>query len=153
MSSYSRNWLDKLVDFVYQYEFHCDEVFREIVKYSSRKRYFVSNYGVVVSLYYNRWRIIKPSKDKDGYLFVSLWYNGKRIHKGIHQLVAECFIINPDPKEKTQIHHKDFNILNNKASNLIYLTPKEHREIHNKHNKEVIEVQLNANRKNCLVSS
>lgn len=149
----NNKWLDKLVEFVYQYDFTENEEFREIVKYSCRKRYFVSNKGTVISLYHKKWQVLKPSYDKDGYLFVNLWYNGRRIHKGIHQLVAECFLINPAPTEKTQIHHKDFNPLNNKVSNLVYVTPIEHRQIHAKHDKEVAEMRLNADRQNSKVSS
>ena len=46
------------------------------------------------------------------------------------------------------IHHKDFNRKNNKASNLVYVSPKEHRLIHDNHDKEIAERNrnLNANR-------
>ena len=48
----------------------------------------------------------------------------------IHRLVAEVFCFNPDLENKTEVHHKDVNSLNNRADNLIWLTPEEHREIH-----------------------
>lgn len=144
---------DKLLTMVSQYDFQEGEIIREITNYNSNGRYYCSNYGNIVTLYYNHWRLIKPQLDKDGYLYVNLWYKGSRTHKGIHQLVAECFLVNPAPTEKTQVHHKDFNPLNNKVSNLVYVTPKEHRQIHAQHDKEVAEMRLNADRQNSKVSS
>ena len=143
-------FLDKLLNFVNQYDFQEDEVFRELKNYNFDCRYFVSNYGNVITLYYNNWKLLKPQLDKDGYLYLKLSYKGKRKRKAIHQLVAECFLVNPAPTEKTQIHHLDYNPLNNYYLNLQYVSPKEHRAIHKKHNKELAEKQLNnnANRKN-----
>ena len=143
MGSNNRNWLDKFVEFVQQYDFKEDEEFREIVNYSCRKRWFISNYGTIITLYYGKWRIRKPEHNKkDGHLYIKLDYNGKRITKGVHQLVAECFIKNSAPTIKTQIHHIDFNPLNNYYLNLCYVSPKEHRAIHEKHNKELVEKRL-----------
>lgn len=142
MSCKKSCFLEKLITFVSQYDFKDGEIIREITNYNSNGRYYVSNYGNIITLYYNKWRLIKPSKDKDGYLFVSLWHKGHRIHKGIHQLVAESFLDNPAPTVKTQIHHIDFDPLNNKACNLMYVSPKEHRAIHDRHNKEIAEKRI-----------
>lgn len=155
MSSKKICFLDKLLTMVSQYDFQEGEIIREIKNYNSNGRYYCSNYGNVITLYYHQWRLVKPSKDKDGYLFVSLWYKGHRIHKSIHQLVAECFLVNPAPTVKTQIHHIDFDIHNNRANNLIYVSPKEHKAIHDKHYLEIAEERLNADRerKNNQISS
>ena len=131
---------DKLLIMVSQYDFQEGEIIREIKNYNSNGRYYCSNYGNIVTLYYNHWRLVKPQKDKDGYFYVRLWHNGNRIHKGIHQLVAECFLVNPDPAVKTQIHHIDFNPHNNRADNLVFVSPKEHRAIHDKHYLEISRV-------------
>ena len=62
-----------------------------------------------------------------------------RINKGLHQLVAECFLKLPDNSNSYEVHHKDFNPYNNNVSNLIYLTPEEHRKIHAEHDKMLRE--------------
>lgn len=61
-------------------------------------------------------RILKPYEDKDGYLMVNLTFNGKRRFVGVHRLVAETFIPNPD--NLPQVNHKDENKQNNVVSNL-----------------------------------
>ena len=131
MSSNKISLFDKFMTMVSQYQFKEGEVIKEIDKYNSNGRYYISNYGNVITLCHNVWRLKKPEKDKDGYLFVSLWYKGKRIHKGIHQLVAEYFLVNPAPQEKTIIHHIDFNRLNNREDNLMFVSPQEHYKLHN----------------------
>ena len=135
-SSIKLNLFDKFMIMVCEYPFQDDEVIKEITKYNSNGRYYISNYGNVITLCFGRWMIKKPEKDKDGYLVVGLWYHGHRVKKAIHQLVAEAFVVNPAPKEKTLIHHIDFNPLNNKAFNLVYVSPSEHRKIHEQHKKE-----------------
>lgn len=66
--------------------------------------------------------IIHPQEDKDGYLMANL-HNGKqRRYVGIHRLVAEAFIDNPN--NYPQVNHKDENPLNNCVDNLEWCTPK-----------------------------
>lgn len=140
MSKQRINLLDKLLTLVSQYDFQEGEIIREVKNYNSNKIYYVSNYGTIITLHYNQWRVRKPFRSKrDGHLYIKLYQDGKRVNKGIHQLVAESFITNSAPEEKTQIHHIDFNPLNNKSNNLMYVSPKEHRELHNKHDKELAE--------------
>lgn len=79
--------------------------------------YQISNYGNVKSLKYGKERILKPRKDKDGYLRVGLYINGKGKDYTIHRLVALYFILNND-LFKTQINHKDENKENNNVNNL-----------------------------------
>lgn len=50
-------------------------------------------------------RVLKPCKDKDGYLRVHLWKNGKGKRFGVHRLVAQAFIPNPD--NLPCVNHKD----------------------------------------------
>ena len=61
-----------------------------------------------------------------GYRSVKLTFNNskqKRFY--VHRLVAEHFINNPDPKNKTFVNHKDGNKLNNCVENLEWMSPRE----------------------------
>ena len=70
--------------------FYVDNRNNEIIDY--RGLYQVSNFGNVKNIKTNK--ILKPRKDKDGYLDVSL---NKR-HFRVHRLVAYMFIENNNPK-------------------------------------------------------
>ena len=48
---------------------------------------------------------MKLGTDKDGYKKVQLSYEGNKIYKRVHVLVAEAFIPNPD--NLPIVHHKD----------------------------------------------
>ena len=61
-----------------------------------------------------------------GYRSIKLTFNNskqKRFY--VHRLVAEHFINNPDPKNKTFVNHKDGNKLNNCIENLEWVSPRE----------------------------
>lgn len=70
-------------------------------------------------------RILKPEKNKGGYLIVHLSKNGKRKVYTIHRLVALAFIPNDTPEHKTQINHLNEVKTNNHYLNLSWVTPKE----------------------------
>lgn len=61
-------------------------------------------------------RILKPSKDGSGYLFVKFYKKGKIKNMKIHRLVADAFLQNPD--NLPLVNHKDENKLNNNVENL-----------------------------------
>ena len=65
---------------------------------------------------YKRKKFLKPSTDKDGYLYVDLHKNGKHKKFRIHRLVAEAYIPNID--NLPMINHKDENKANNCLQNL-----------------------------------
>lgn len=72
------------------------------------------------------------SPDTNGYLMTKFSNNGKRTPPiRIHRLTAETFVPNDSPNVKTIVHHKDGDILNNNYTNLIWVTPEEHKKIHN----------------------
>lgn len=65
-----------------------------------------------------------------GYHFYSIFFKGKQYTLYTHKLVAEYFLLNPDPKNCTIVHHKDDNKLNNNFNNLEWINNKEHCQIH-----------------------
>ena len=72
--------------------------------------YEVSSYGRVRSLdrfYYrlHKGKVLSPTKDRYGYLTVTLNYNGKSKTIKIHRLVAQAFLPNPD--NLPQVNHKN----------------------------------------------
>ena len=80
--------------------------------------YSVSNYGEVRN---NRTgKLMKPSKNEKGYLHINLTKNGKRKAMRINRLVAQVFI--PNPENKPQVNHIDFNRENNCVNNLEWVT-------------------------------
>ena len=69
-------------------------------------------------------RPLKTHLERSGY--VTVWMNGD--HFQLSRVIAEQFIVNPDPEHKTQVDHRDQNPLNNSLSNLVWVTPKENNE-------------------------
>lgn len=71
-------------------------------------------------------RMLKPEKVQGGYLRVTLWSrDGNKIKPRIHRLVAEAYVPNPDPQNKTDVDHIDGKKSNNRAYNLRWVTPQE----------------------------
>lgn len=77
-----------------------------------RNQYQISTFGNVKNSKTNK--ILKPRKDKDGYLDVTL----KGRHFRIHRLVASMFVENLNPKQNNLVNHKDENTSNNNVENL-----------------------------------
>ena len=101
------------------------EEWRDIEDYKGL--YQVSNMGRVKSLERTVWngrgyyvtiheRILKPKKDRGGYLQVHLCKDGKAKFYTVHKLVATVFCENPEGY--TEINHKDEDKTNNNADNL-----------------------------------
>lgn len=64
---------------------------------------------------------LKPwTRPRDGRKYVSLIVNGKRLTRGVHQVVADAFL-GPRPQGR-EVNHKDGDKTNNHASNLEYTT-------------------------------
>lgn len=76
--------------------------------------YEVSNYGRVANA--NTGRDLSPSPDKNGYLRVALYHNGKRHDVFVHRLVARAFFLNYAPG--IEVKHKNDNKNDNTVLNL-----------------------------------
>lgn len=90
--------------------------------------YEVYDDGRIYSNY--RHKFLKPSLTLFGYLEVCLFIDRKPQRFRIHQLVALCFI--PNPNKLPMVNHIDGNKLNNNVSNLEWCTAYEN----NKHARE-----------------
>ncbi|HGV3787579.1 TPA: HNH endonuclease signature motif containing protein [Escherichia coli] len=70
-----------------------------------------------------------PSKERDGRRYQSFKINGKLFSVRIHEAVFVLFHNRPIAEGK-EIHHRDGNPANNAIDNLIELTRKQHKRIH-----------------------
>lgn len=125
------------------------EVWKAIEGYEGL--YEVSNLGRVKSLerYENarigvlrkrKERFLKYFLDKDGYEKVTLSKNHKLKTIGVHRLVAETFIENPE--KKPQVNHIDEDKTNNSSMNLEWVTQIENVN-HGTRNKRISEAMTN----------
>lgn len=124
------SFFEKLLSMFQEYEFQADEQIMMINAEYSKGRYYITNYGNVLSLCQNKWRLMAKTLDKDGYYYVSFQQGRRRIKQYIHRLVAEYFVVNPAPQEKKIVHHKDKQKTNNHYSNLQWCDAKEHYKLH-----------------------
>lgn len=109
-----------------------EEIWKPVVGYEGS--YSVSNKGGVRSLE----RVVKRSngtpmplpeitlrqhKNWKGYPTVSLWGNGKKVSRTVHQLVAEAFV--PNPRGNPWVLHRNDDKDDNSSGNLYWGTPSE----------------------------
>lgn len=92
------------------------------------ERYEVSNTGKVRSLNFNRTGKTQELKlSFKEYVKVQLWKTGnpKPTDCLVHKLVAEAFIPNDNPQEKTEVNHINEDTHDNRVENLEWVTPKQ----------------------------
>ena len=157
MSNYRQYWVGCFRQLAYSilfliYKIMETEIFKNIIWFEWL--YQISNKGNVKSLerkvkwWHNNLRIekeklLKPYNAK-WYLYIELsneWIRKKYL---IHRLVANAFI--PNPENKKEVNHIDWNKLNNNIENLEWNTQSENRkhcvDILNKNCKIVIQYDL-----------
>ena len=101
---------------------HADEQWQPI-----NDDYHVSNYGRIKSFKQRRTgKILKPSLNMDGYLFLHISIGGERKYFSVHVLVAKAFIPNPD--NKPEVNHRIGWKLNCYVGNLEWSTHEENME-------------------------
>ena len=86
--------------------------------------YEVSNFGRVRRLHKTTPpRILQPSLDKYGYLYVNLWHKCNSRKCKVHRLVAVAFI--PNPESKPEVNHRNGIKTDNHVENLEWATARE----------------------------
>lgn len=85
--------------------------------------YYINKIGQVKSMRSfkgTKEKILKGSKNQQGYKTINMIKNGKVYTKTLHRLLAQTFI--PNPNNYPCINHIDGNILNNSLDNLEWCT-------------------------------
>lgn len=78
----------------------------------------------------------------NGYDYINTNWKGKQWQKGLHRIVAEVFV--PGKSDiNTEVHHIDGNKKNNSASNLQWISKKEHRARGNEAVERSINTKIN----------
>lgn len=95
-----------------------EKIVRDVVGYEGL--YSVDIFG---NVYKTNGKELTQSKNKFGYMFVSLTKDGKQKQHRIHRLVAQAFI--PNPQHKEQVNHIDGDKTHNTVWNLEWCTCKE----------------------------
>ena len=85
-------------------------------------KYLISNFGRIKTLQGKHEKLKTQQVNNNGYYRVALWKDGKRSTMSVARLVGLAFIPNDDPKNKTTIHHKNFDKSLNTVDNLQWLS-------------------------------
>lgn len=89
-------------------------------------RYAVSNYGRLKGFWIKPFRLCRIQVHNDEfkkYLVIALCKNKKKYKTGVHRLVAQAFI--PNPEDKPEVNHIDGDKQNNRVENLEWVTGSE----------------------------
>lgn len=95
--------------------------------------YEVSNLGRVNSLFTRKGKIMKPKVERDGYLRIGFWKEGKQKYYNVHRLVAEAFLLEKQDYQN-QINHINKIKSDNRVENLEWVSTIEnhfHKNLNN----------------------
>lgn len=105
------------------------EKFKQICINDKYIPYLISSYGRIFSINYrhrkNSCIKLKTKIDDDGYEFIVIHYDNISYGFEVYRMLANMFIENDDPINKTQVNHIDGNKINNYIFNLEWVTPKD----------------------------
>jgi len=94
------------------------EIWNKIIIDDENTKYSISSYGNIRNDITGL--ILKPFKNHDDYLVITLYHKGKKYLRRINILVAKAFI--PNPLNKPTVNHKDGIKTNNYVYNLEWAT-------------------------------
>ena len=110
--------------------------------------YAVTSCGKVWS--YRNECFLKPFTNTWGYLYVRLHKDGQSKMYGVHRIVAEAYL--PNPENLPQINHKDENKTNNCLQNLEWCDSKynanygtRNKKVSNNRKKPILQFDLDGN--------
>jgi len=117
------------------------EIWKTVIGFED---YEISNLGNIKSLKFNKIRNLNPGINSKKYYNITLFKNGIRKTKEVHQIVAESFLNHIPNGKILVVNHKDFNRLNNCVENLEIITTRENtnRE-HLKYSSKYVGVNWN----------
>lgn len=95
------------------------EMWKDLKEFEDKFR--ISSTGIIINKDNNK--KVKTRISKDGYVYVTLYYNKKSYIKALHRLVASTFIKRSNIN--LEVNHIDGNKLNNNMNNLEWITHKE----------------------------
>lgn len=98
---------------------------KNIILNNQKTDFWIESTGRLRNSKTQRW--LKGGVNK-GYHFYSLYFKGKQYILYTHRVVAEYFVKNDNPEEKTIVHHIDGDKLNNNYLNLQWISPREHNK-------------------------
>lgn len=107
--------------------------------------YAISNYGRIASCNNKKWGLRKLTNSKKDYFRIVLIGKNKKTTVYVHRLVAIAFIDNSNGYN--YVHHIDGDKQNNNASNLMWISKKDHHMLHLKENPHLIDGMNNYNKR------
>ena len=99
-------------------------MFKQIYYNEKPTQYIICDDGV---LYNTKTHKNVYGSYSNGYIMVQLTIDGKHYGCGLHKLLAEYFI--PNPENKSVVHHIDGNPRNNSLNNLMWVTQEENANL------------------------
>ena len=108
-----------------------EEVWKPVFINDTKTTYVCSNFGNIANTKFG-FKLLKPSKQPNGYYRVVLHVDGKAIDSYVHRIIGKAFVKIPKKYKKLgltfdelEVNHKDGKKWNNTSSNLEWVTSTE----------------------------